>query len=279
MYQISNIYKIVPNFKIIFCDLWGVIHDGSNLYPGVKEFLIFCQRQNIKVIFVSNAPRRSSEAIKILEKFQIERELYLAMVTSGETFYHEATEDFSYKRCFIIAPNRDLNQLDGLNFNFVEDLNEAEFIVNMGYYNSEFKNEGLETILKAAAKLNLPMYCLNPDLIVVKQTGETLLCAGDLAQKYQALGGEVIYYGKPYQNIYQFAYDIYANATPKQQICMLGDSMHTDIKGANDFGIKSCLVLQGILNKTLSENFENNMNNLIKQYKAQPDFLINDLLP
>ena len=48
------------------------------------------------------------------------------------------------------------------------------------------------------------MICANPDLKVHRGT---LLCwcAGALARDYEAIGGEVIYYGKPRLAIYEVA--------------------------------------------------------------------------
>ncbi|GIS65966.1 MAG: hypothetical protein CM1200mP4_3140 [Rhodospirillaceae bacterium] len=54
-----------------------------------------------------------------------------------------------------------------------------------------------------ALERKIPMICTNPDQVVVRQTGERLLCAGALADHYKTLGGEVIYFGKPHQAIIQ----------------------------------------------------------------------------
>ncbi|HPN83866.1 MAG TPA: HAD-IIA family hydrolase [Victivallales bacterium] len=61
-----------------------------------------------------------------------------------------------------------------------------------------------------------------------------------------------LYFGKPYRMIYDFAMrelkEIYPNKYPfsKNKILMVGDSLRSDIKGGNRFGIKTALVLTGI---------------------------------
>ena len=51
------------------------------------------------------------------------------------------------------------------------------------------------------------MICTNPDLIVHRGNIEEL-CAGSVAKTFETLGGKVIYYGKPHNNIYEFCYKL-----------------------------------------------------------------------
>ena len=58
--------------------------------------------------------------------------------------------------------------------------------------------------LAAMRARGLTMLCANPDLVVHR--GERLVyCAGALAQAYEAMGGAVIYYGKPHLPVYESA--------------------------------------------------------------------------
>ena len=54
------------------------------------------------------------------------------------------------------------------------------------------------------------MLCVNPDL-KIKRGNKTVYCAGAIAQIYENLGGEVIYSGKPYAPIYDFAFNKVSN--------------------------------------------------------------------
>ena len=45
------------------------------------------------------------------------------------------------------------------------------------------------------------MHCLNPDRLVVRG-GVPEACAGAIADVYEMLGGQVTWYGKPYEAIY-----------------------------------------------------------------------------
>ena len=88
------------------------------------------------------------------------------------------------------------------------------------------------------------MVCANPDLVVVNG-GKTEICAGTVARRYEALGGKVHYFGKPHAPIYQESLAL-LGVGDRKRILAVGDSLRTDIAGANAAGIDGLLVLSGI---------------------------------
>jgi ribonucleotide monophosphatase NagD (HAD superfamily) len=71
-----------------------------------------------------------------------------------------------------------------------------------------------------------------------------VLCAGSLAARYQALGGDVRSLGKPDPAIYQ---PVLARlGLPKDRVLAVGDSLRTDIAGATSVGLAACWVLDGL---------------------------------
>jgi HAD superfamily hydrolase (TIGR01459 family) len=96
--------------------------------------------------------------------------------------------------------------------------------------------------LEAMRARGLVMLCANPDLVVHR--GERLVyCAGSLAQAYEALGGAVIYYGKPHRPIYDSA--LAAAGNPKRPLAV-GDGLLTDIRGANAAGLEALFIADGV---------------------------------
>ena len=93
-------------------------------------------------------------------------------------------------------------------------------------------------------------FSLKPDLVV--DVGDTReMCAGSVASMYRDMGGKVIYFGKPHNNIYQEAYYFLNNLDkPKaESILCIGDGLNTDIRGANNEKLDSLLVVGGLLKK------------------------------
>ena len=88
------------------------------------------------------------------------------------------------------------------------------------------------------------MICANPDLSVM-QGGREMLCAGALAARYEELGGGVAYHGKPHPAIYDICLARLGHPA-RDRVVAIGDSLGTDIKGADAAGVASALVLGGL---------------------------------
>lgn len=245
---LSSIHDIIPDYNAFLLDLWGVVHDGSQLYQGVRETLLALKEAQKRVVFISNAPRRVARVASALAELGIDPSLYAHIISSGEIGFHwlESGNAPYGNRYYLIAAEKDAGLLDNLDFVQVYDLNNADFILNLGFGTEEQTSEDYEPTLRVAVKLSLPMLCLNPDLEVIKISGERFPCAGAIARNYVALGGKVEWFGKPYQMVYEYSHEL-LGGIDKKQILAVGDSLLTDIQGAKQFGIDSALVTGGIL--------------------------------
>ena len=87
------------------------------------------------------------------------------------------------------------------------------------------------------------MICANPDL-KVHRGAQLCWCAGALARDYEAIGGDVIYYGKPRLPIY----DAGAGGKPRARakILAIGDGLVTDVRGANAAGLDVLFIADGL---------------------------------
>lgn len=271
MKLLSSINSIVPHYDAFLLDLWGVIHDGQQLYDGVRETILQLRVAHKKIIFLSNAPRRASRAQAVLTQLGIEPELYDHIVTSGEVGYEWLLSGLSPlgKKYYFIGAARDADLLHGTYFECVETIEQADFILNLGFGTEEQTEDSFTPILAAAQKLNLPMLCLNPDIEVVKISGGRFPCAGLIARIYKEIGGTVTYFGKPYTDVYEHAQQL-LGWVDKTKILAVGDSLETDILGAKNFGIDCALVTGGILKgKTITEVEE-----VCMQLAVRPNYII-----
>jgi ribonucleotide monophosphatase NagD (HAD superfamily) len=75
--------------------------------------------------------------------------------------------------------------------------------------------------------------------------GEMMVCAGALADAYEALGGRVAWYGKPYSAIYDHALRL-GGVSDKTAVLAIGDGLRTDMVGAAAFGIDALYVAGGL---------------------------------
>lgn len=243
----NDLRDLADQYDYFIFDIWGVIHDGSSVYPGAVETIKFLRGKNKKICFLSNAPRRAEKVAAALNKFGITPDLYDFVLSSGEaTFLAMQNSAHSSKKYFYIGPEKDIDLLEGLDYEITDDASKASFVIATGFDKEDSIVAEKMLQLLEAKKYDLPLICVNPDLIVVKQDGREQLCAGVIAHEYEKLGGKVSYYGKPFPEVYKMVLQIFG-VSEKTRMVAIGDGLHTDIKGAVDFGIDNVLVTNGIL--------------------------------
>lgn len=242
--------ELAAGYKGYILDLWGVIHDGYTVFPGVIDCLSRLREAGKRIVLLSNAPRRSHVIVGQLKEFGVPGELYDGIMSSGQEAYdHLAARDDPWyaslgECCFHIGPERDMNMLVGLSLQETDMLAEAAFILNTGPWDDGATVADYEDILSEGARRKVPMICSNPDLEVVRG-GVRMICAGALARRYEELGGEVRYHGKPDRDIYESCFRCLGIAD-HTRILAVGDSLRTDIAGAENAGIDSLLVTDGL---------------------------------
>ncbi len=246
----SGMSELTPGYDGYVLDLWGVIHDGVTLYPGVVDCLQRLHAVGKKFVMLSNAPRRSPAIAQSMDRMGMPEEFCRSIMSSGEATYLCLRDrgDLWFSgmghRCLHIGPERDYSLFEGLDLVRVERAEEADFIVNTGPWKDGEKVADYEATLVAGALRGLKMVCANPDLEVIRG-GRRIICAGALARRYEELGGEVRYFGKPHPTIYETCFDMLGIAD-KDRILAVGDSLRTDIAGAAAVGIRSILVTGGL---------------------------------
>jgi len=196
------------------------------------------------------SPRRADDVVRRIAAIGVPREFYHAVMSSGEEAWqrlHDRVEPFYAalgRHCLQLGSERDLEMRDGLDLDFVDTVNAADFILNTGPAEWEDTIEDYAPLLAAAQVRDLPMVCANPDLIVM-HGGKMALCAGALAEHYESIGGRVRWHGKPYPSVYASCLGL-LDVAERSRILAIGDSLRTDIAGAAGAGMPSLLVAGGI---------------------------------
>jgi HAD superfamily hydrolase (TIGR01459 family) len=246
----AGISELADRYDGYILDLWGVLHNGVEPYPGVIDCLDRLRAAGKQVCLLSNAPRRCASVTQKLAGMGITPDHYDHLMTSGEAT-HEALvnpPDDWYaalgRRCLHIGPPRDKDVFEDAGLEMVDDPAQATFVVNTGIDDFDETIADYDPILKACASRSLPMVCANPDLVVVVGA-KMAICAGMLAQRYEELDGSVRYHGKPHAPVYRRCFDL-LGIHDRQRIAAIGDSFRTDVAGANAAGIDAVLVTSGI---------------------------------
>ena len=163
------------------------------------------------------------------------------------------------------------NFIDNLFNDFIkmksDNINDSDYILctglfeefdnNLNYYNDLFK----ENIEKK-------MICTNPDLIV-DRGNKRELCAGSVAMVFEKMGGKVIYFGKPYPEVYNLSIN-----NKEKKILSIGDNLNTDIKGANLLNYDSLIISNGIHKNEIKEK---GIEATAKSYETICNYIQSDL--
>lgn len=247
---LSGIATLVPNYDGFVLDLWGVIHDGIEPYPGALDCLSRLRAEGKATVLLSNAPRRAATVIAAMEAMGISRDSYGAILSSGEATWRALRHrDDPWhaalgRRCYLIGGFGDRDLFVGLDIEEVTHPGAADFILNIGVAGDDETVADYELSLAEGAAAGVPMVCANPDLEVIRG-GRRVVCAGLLAARYEALGGHVRYHGKPHPPVYRECLAMLGVAD-RARVVAIGDSLRTDIAGAQAAGIDSVLVTGGI---------------------------------
>ncbi len=244
----TGLKAIAGRYRVIFSDVWGVVHNGLAPHTAAGEALTAFRAQGGIVIMISNAPRPNWSVMEQLDRIGVTHSAYDDVVTSGDVTIQLAMEQPVHK-CYFIGADKDEPLFRDLTVDRV-DLERASFVICSGLADDETETaEDYRSLLLDIRKRNLPMICANPDLVV--ERGERLLpCGGAIAALYEEMGGQLTQAGKPFPRIYAATM---AKATArlgsvpaKETILAIGDAIRTDIAGAVSFGVDSLFLSAGI---------------------------------
>jgi HAD superfamily hydrolase (TIGR01459 family) len=234
---ISNAGPLLARYHAVFCDVWGVMHNGRLAYAEAVDALARFRGQGGTVVLVSNAPVPAAGVERVLEKTGVRRDAWDAIVSSGDIALAHIAEK-GYLRLHRVGPaSRDSKlfaRLPGPD----APLAEADAIVCTGLVDEI--NHSVETyrpLIEEGIARELPFICANPDLVVD---------VGD---------GCVFWAGKPHPTAYLAALErtgeLRGTAPDRTRILAIGDAVRTDLAAAQGMGVDALFIASGIHNDEL----------------------------
>ena len=255
---LANAGPLLQRYDAVFCDVWGVLHDGRRAHPEAGEALARFRTDGGTVILVSNAPIPQEGVADLLARLDVRRDAWDAIVSSGDIALHHVAEK-GYRRLHQVGPRRrDYRLYVRLPANVT--LAEAEAIICTGLIDD--RNETVEDylhLIETGVVRGLPFVCANPDL-VVDVGSRRLPCAGSIAAEYERRGGEVFWAGKPHPSAYATALKraalVRGRSPALPRVLGIGDAVRTDLASARGLGIDGLLIAGGIHDRELLRDGE-----------------------
>ncbi|MDA8848494.1 TIGR01459 family HAD-type hydrolase [Candidatus Pelagibacter ubique] len=263
----DGLRSIVENYDIFYIDLWGVVHNGITLHKNAIEALEEITKANKDYVLLTNAPRPNKIVNNFLEKMGMNKEIREKVYSSGEASLIYLKKNYFDKFFYHIGPSRDFDLFSDFKKNKTNNIKESSYLLctglfeeqgeDLNYYKELFKDH-----------MDKKMICTNPDLIVDR--GEKReLCAGSVALVFEKMGGEVIYFGKPFPEVYNQAIN-----NEGKRVLSIGDNLNTDIKGANLLNFNSLIISNGVHKDEIKKE---GIDVISKKYEVVVNFIQTEL--
>ena len=263
----DGLRSIVSSYDIFYIDLWGVIHNGITLHEKAIKTLLEIGKAKKNYVLLTNAPRPNKTVKKFLENMGMNEKIREKVYSSGEAALNYLKKNLLNQMFYHVGPPRDFDLFIEFKKNKVKNINDSSYLLCTGlfedhdedldYYNELFKNH-----------LNKKMICTNPDLIV-DRGNKRELCAGSVAVVFEKMGGQVVYFGKPFPEVYNQS----ANNKNKK-VLSIGDNLNTDIKGANLLNFDSLIISNGVHKNEIKKD---GIEKVSRRYEVVVNFIQSEL--
>ena len=235
----NGLKSIAESYDVFYIDLWGVIHNGINLHKNAIVVLEEITRAKKQYVLLTNAPRPNKTVKSFLEKMGMNKEIRENVFSSGEAALRYLRKKFLDKKFYHLGPARDFDLFLDFKKNKTTNIKESYYLLCTGLF--EEQGEDLDYYKELFKEhVDKKMICTNPDLIV-DRGDKRELCAGSVALVFEKMGGEVIYFGKPFPEVYNQSID-----NKGKKVLSIGDNLNTDIKGANLLNYDSLIISNGV---------------------------------
>ena len=280
---LEGVAALAREHDAFIVDQWGVLHDGTLAYPGAIDCLERLRSAGKGVVILSNTGRDETQVAEVMARMGIAPSLYDRCITAGGDARRALARRTSAfharlgRRCLAFTREGDTSVIQGLGLELVGEVRDADFLLVLGIDSPRRTLADYEPALAEGAARRLPMVCANPDFTRPSPQG-LLDAAGVLARRYEALGGEVFYHGKPHPAIYESCLEAFAGC-PRGRIVAVGDSVEHDVLGAQRAGLRCAFSAGGIHAAELEASWgrlpaPRAWRRLIEGAVARPDYLL-----
>ncbi|AVO37467.1 HAD hydrolase-like protein [Pukyongiella litopenaei] len=242
--RVADLDAIAERFDLFLLDAFGVLNIGETAIPGVPERVARLQAAGKRVMVLTNAA--SYPLHRLLAKY---RGLGYAFdpqdVVSSRAALLAAMEADDGRCWGVMAPDlsdaTDLSALTTIQLgDDPADYDRAEGFLLLG---SGTWTGARQALLEASLTRNpRPVRVGNPDIVAPRETGLSVE-PGHFAHWLADRTGVVPeFFGKPFGNIYDLAFARLGGELDRSRTVMVGDTLHTDVLGAQTAGVTSALV-------------------------------------
>ena len=233
--------QILASKKLFLFDMDGTLYLGDRLFDFTIELLREIRRTGGKYLFMTNNSSKSvADYIKKLEKLGISsaREDFITSSQATAYYLHKHHEG---QRLYVCGTESLKEELRWEGFTVTEKVEDTDCIV-MGF-DTELTFQKLHDVSYLLLTRELPYIATNPDLVCPTEFGSVPDCGSVCGMIFNATGKRPVVIGKPSPLMPQLAMDRLGYR--KEETCVIGDRIYTDVKSGLNAGITGILVMSG----------------------------------
>ena len=231
----------IKQMKLFLFDMDGTLYLGDRLFPFTKELLQTIKDQGGKYLFMTNNSSKSvADYVKKLEKLGITatKEDFITSSQATAYYLHKHHEG---QTLYVCGTESLKEELRSEGFTVTEDTDQTQCIV-MGF-DTELTFQKLSDVSFLLLTREVPYIATNPDLVCPTEFGSVPDCGSVCQMIFNATGKRPVVIGKPSPLMPELAMERWGYG--KDETCVVGDRIYTDVKSGLNAGIFSILVLSG----------------------------------
>ena len=244
---VSSVRELLDNIDGLILDGFGIINVGEHLTPDFQDFFAEIRYRKLPFVILTNgASQYSRTTIQKYESWGLQIN-DCDIISSRDVLEEQILYKFEKKIMRLnttTAPLKNCSDFNQSAGGFTRAFHEAEAFAFMGSIGwTETQQSKFEAALIDNPR---PVFVANPDVSAPQKNGFSAEPGYWVARAMRQAVFPVEWYGKPYPASFQMALNILQKKTDKplqkSRVAMIGDSLHTDILGANAVGLMSVLV-------------------------------------
>ena len=278
--MLQSFRELAKGYSVIFFDAYGVLKNFEGVMDGVLDLLADLKREGKELFIVTNdasrSPRKMSHAYmhqefgeliaedRVISSGLLARDFLRSKVKGGRVAYLGKRDSAWYiesaglvpvplSECSMHEDVGALALLDDEGFDWQPDINRA---INLLRHRT------------------IPVVVANADKTYPVHANDVAVAVGGIADLIESiLGKRFVRFGKPDAYMFSYSFSRASAISPgvrRKDILMVGDTLETDIRGGNTFGIDTVLVLSG---NTARDNYEL----MIQSSGVIPDYICDSI--
>ena len=270
----NNLKDILDNFDVLFLDAFGVLNIGNELVPGIIETINIARDKGIILLILTNGATYNSSK-KINQFFELGLDFSYDEIISSRDVAERFLSLNQPDGIIGVLGNRDekinLQEKETLNLEHnIDKFDEVSSFLFLGTSNWDPMYQ--EILKESLLSKPRPFFVSNPDIVAPHLDTFSIEPAFYTFHLINDGVNLPIWFGKPFPQIFEMALERVEAITGMNinlsRVGMVGDTLHTDILGANSFGIKSVLMTNHGLFK------DEKISKMIKNTGIIPDFIV-----